>query len=640
MIERILDVLRALAIGMPLMAIVSESFRIWRNGRYTTLALCYVLLAVNEVAFMGLGIPFYYYHMLLDSVLITVAAAALFSGDPNRLVYVKANLPVHFVLGFGLAATTVVFHMSAGRDKILAAVDILLVVFCNGFIMLRSTEENRAFYSMVLLTWLVCHFGMHLHHPVVNSLLTAGFFGTLATTIAREVLFLNRRILQENSLLIRARDVVLSMLNDISSSVKNISSVDYTLNRVLETMVETLAVEGAAVYTVDQLGADKKFLRFSQSSGLFWPMHAEVEQVFTRQSFVDEHLRKTPFQMGEGVVGIVAEREEMLSLDRENDSPRMKDLGLNTRNIRNLLAVPLKVKEQVLGVLVVQNLQDNESFGPNDIHLLQALGDQAAISINNVHMYAELARTDRIRQEMTIATEIQRRLLPETVPDRDNLKIATFIQPAKEVGGDYYDFIDNKDGSLGIVIGDVSGKGLPAGMIMIIARTVLQIVARDRTSAKDIVGDFSREMYPRMGRGQFMTLNFLLWEEAARMLRYSGAGHEHILWFHGNTGRTEKIRAGGMAVGLTEDPSAIIKQSDLQTQPGDVILLYTDGITEARNDKDEMYTLRALQTSFESHARLVAPDKILDRVMDDVRAFAGDTEQYDDITLLVLSVAA
>jgi serine phosphatase RsbU (regulator of sigma subunit) len=371
-------------------------------------------------------------------------------------------------------------------------------------------------------------------------------------------------------------------------------------------------------------------------------MHAELDGVFTRQQFMKEHLEKTVYKVGEGVVGIVAQKKEMFRLERTHDADEMKRLGLNTRNIRNVLAVPLKVKDLVLGVLVVQNRKEEGVFNQNDMHLLQALGDQAGLSINNVRMYSELAKTDRLRQEMNIASDMQRQLLPTTIPAVENLKIAAYIRPAKEVGGDYYDFVENTDKSLGIVIGDVSGKGLPAGLIMVMAKTVLQIIARNESDAKTVVSQFAIEMYPKMHRGQFMTLNYLIWQPATRTLHCAGAGHEHILWYHRAASNTvEKIKAGGMAVGLIDDPTPHIKEHALAAEPGDVFLLYTDGITEARNKKDdELFTLKRLITAFEACAPLSSPDLICEKIIGTINEFSEGIDQYDDITLVVLSVVS
>jgi serine phosphatase RsbU (regulator of sigma subunit) len=641
MLEALLSALFFIALGMPVMIIVTESFRIVKNVRFFLLADLYLILVANEVLFTALGADFYYYHVLIDCVLITFATAIYADSETPELRYPRRFVPGHIIICLGLIACTARFIVAPGEVNFIVGVNLVLVCFINGWILFRSLEDGLYAFLAILSFWLLMHFGKYSQPDWINALLTLAFFGTVAVYTGVQLLMLNKKTLAENNLLIKARDVVLAMLNDISSSMNNLSSVDFTLNRVLETILETLGVEGAAIYALDREMPEAPILRFSQASGLFWPMHAELDQVFTRQAFMKEHLEKTIYRVGEGVVGLVAQKKEMCRLERAHDADEMKRLGLNPRNIRNVLAVPLKVKEQILGVLVVQNRKAEGVFNLNDTHLLQALADQAGLSINNVHMYAELAKTDRLRQEMNIASDMQRQLLPTAIPSAENLSIAAYIRPAKEVGGDYYDFVENTDKSLGIVIGDVSGKGLPAGLIMVMAKTVLQIVARDESNAKTIVSQFAREMYPKMHRGQFMTLNYLLWQPKTRTLHCAGAGHEHILWYHKDNDRAlDKIRAGGMAVGLIEDPTALIKEHALTAAPGDVFLLYTDGITEARNKKDELFTLKRLMSAFEQCAPLSNPDLICERIIGTINEFSEGIDQYDDITLVVLSVVS
>lgn len=428
------------------------------------------------------------------------------------------------------------------------------------------------------------------------------------------------------------------MLSDISSSAQSLVSVDYTVVRVLEAIVEALSVEGAAVYRADAKPGAAARYRFAHSSGVFWTMQVQREHMAGKTSFLTADLKRESYAAGDGIVGMVAQEGHAFELDRGADRARMRTLGINTHNIRNVLAVPLHIKRQMLGVLVVQNRKNKSSFTTDDIRMLGALVDQAAVSINNAHMYEELARTDRIRQEMDIASDIQRQMLPSKPPAAANLRVHPFIRPAKEVGGDYYDFVDLGGGRLGIVIGDVSGKGLPAGMVMVMARTTMQIVARGSSGAREVMTRFSSEMYPRMRRGQFMTMNYLLWNDAQRSVTFCGAGHEHVLWYHAASRSVERIRAGGVATGILEDPSKFLSETSLEMQSGDVFVLYTDGVTEARNPAGDMFTLGRLQQAVERNAGRNDAERICTGIIDEVAVFTGDAEQFDDMTLLVATV--
>jgi serine phosphatase RsbU (regulator of sigma subunit) len=626
--------------GMPVMVALTEANRFRGRPRLVALLITYLTFTANEILFVGLGPPFYFLHTLIDAMAFGAGAYLLVSLEAENGAYSKAAFgSVYVILGILFVATFAGAQADPAQVQSLAAVVLILSAFGYGYLIITSIEEPVGMVVSVLSLWVLAHLGMYNQNVVVNRFLIIGFFAALAISIGRRVYRDHMAVVKENALLVRTREIIVEMLNGISSSEKDNNSTEQTLNRILETINETLFVEGSSIYELQTEG-DESYLRFSQSTGLFWPMDANIDEVFTQQAFVKESLRKSVFALGDGFVGKVAQQGEPLRIDRESSREEMRAVGLNTRNIRNIMGVPLRVKDELLGVLVVQNYTKEAAFGYQELYLLQSLADQAASAINNVRMYAELARTNRIRQEMRIANDIQKHLLPRVIPSVDHLQVATFIKPAKEVGGDYYDFIENNDGTLGTVIGDVSGKGLPAGMMMVIAHAAFQIVAKDNRDTREIVTRFSREMYTKMNRGQFITLNYLIWDSTMHQLQYTGAGHEHLLLFRNEGKQTEKIRAGGVAVGLMNDPGDLAKQRTLDLRKGDVLVLYTDGITEARNPNDEMFSLDRLQESVSRHAHLPDAEKISNNIIAEVFEFMNGSEQYDDMTLLVLSVTS
>lgn len=648
MIFQLLTLLFYGAMIAPVVFIFTQRSRFHQSPRFLVFAIAYSIFVITELAFFAYSVHYRqpasalstFVHAVIDSILIFSGTMFLVFEPPTRENPETRWGPFYAQVfqGAGLLVLIVFYVGMPAQALSLVTLLVMFTTVTTVIFLVRNLDDEAIPFLRIIVLWALRHIMIYFNSERATLVFGVLFVSALVWEINKVVISFNNKIVQENALLIKARDTVVTMLNDISSSVKNISSIEYTLVRVLETIIDSLSVEGAAIYAVEQRADGSQRLRFSQSSGIFWTMDMGEAQSLTRTTIDREHLRKALFMPGEGVVGLVAQTQDYVTLDRSHDTPRMKQLGLNPRNIRNILAVPLKVKDQLLGVLVVQNRKNVSSFGEDDMQLLSALTDQASISINNVRMYTELARTDRLRQEMSIATNIQKSLLPKTVPTSETLRISPFFHPAKEVGGDYYDFIESSEGNHSIVIGDVSGKGLPAGMIMIIARTALQIVARGQTDVHSVVVRFSQEMYSRMRRGQFMTLNFLRWEEDTRTLHFAGAGHEHILWFRKENNEVERIRAGGIAVGLVDDPSALIKKQELVTKPGDVLLLYTDGVTEARDHNEVMFGLNRLSDSLKNHAACEDPDSIRDNVMEDVFEFMGETEQYDDITMLILSV--
>ncbi len=627
-------------LAAPVVLLMTQMSRIRRTPQMTALASCYGVLVLDEFLFMQLHQSYYFYHVLVSCTVVSVCAGLLSMMERPAGKDGSGRLwPYYLVLTAALTGIATRVYQAPQSMGAMAVTALLMVLVINGVVLIRNIDDNAIPYVSIAALWALRNAVAYQPWPWLNTILGGAQFGVLSLYVMGRARRANQGLVDERDLLVRERDMVVNMLYDISSSAQSITSVNFTLMRVLEAIIEAIQVEGAAVYTKDEKAGTGIRLRYAQSSGVFWTMQLHAEHGAGKTTFVASDLKREVYAVGEGLVGMVAESLESLELDRGADRLEMRNLGLNPHNIRNVLAVPLKVKDKLLGVLVVQNRQHKATFGESDTRLLNALAEQASIVINNARMFEELAKTDRIRQEMNIASDIQNQLLPKTVPVSEHLRVHPFIRPAKEVGGDYYDFIESGEGSFAIVIGDVSGKGLPAGMVMVIARTTLQIVARGQSDTKEVLTRFSREMYPRMRRGQFMTINLLVWDDAHRVLRYSGAGHEHILWHRADRGASERIRAGGVAVGLLEDPASYLSETKLEMGAGDVFVLYTDGITEARNAHEEMYTLNRLQESLDRYARLQDAEKISGAIMKDVLEFCGDAEQYDDMTLLVATVS-
>jgi serine phosphatase RsbU (regulator of sigma subunit) len=622
---------------LTILLLLTQYFHFSDSHRYRLLFVSYVIFAANELVFLWLGNQFSYFHMLIDCIVISVAILGLASVE-MKLSSISGQFLFHYALFYiALFATTVLALIDSTKSERLGMVLIGLVAVFVIVVLIQEKSRSIIIGLSTMTLWCAAHLAHFFDAEEIGNLLVLFFFCLIAILAESHILSANKKVVNENILLSKFRNVVLGMLNSISASTDYLTSIDNTLQRILETISQAFAVQSAGLYVAEQRG-EEKVLKYSGSLGLFYPLEPQDEFVFTKPQLIKDHLEKSYYPLGEGIVGTVAQTGKPLALDAVSNMGRMIDLGLKTHVIKSILAVPLSIGNELFGVIVIQNNNEKSFFSDNDVLLLQALADQCGISISSVRMYLELGRTTRLRQEANIAMRIQKQLLPKSVPVLEHLRISPFIEPAKEVGGDYYDFVKHDDHTLGIVIGDVSGKGVPAGMMMAIAKAIIQIVTREERNTKEIISRFSREIYSNMQAGQFMTLNYLIWDDVSRMITFSGAGHEHVLWFHGGSGRTDKIKAGGLAAGLVEDSSQYIQQQELRCDKGDVIVLYTDGVTEARNDASEIFTLRRLISSVESYAYLADPEKIRDNILKDVREFVAGFEQYDDITLLVLTV--
>ncbi|MDD5654432.1 MAG: PP2C family protein-serine/threonine phosphatase, partial [Candidatus Omnitrophica bacterium] len=243
---------------------------------------------------------------------------------------------------------------------------------------------------------------------------------------------------------------------------------------------------------------------------------------------------------------------------------------------------------------------------------------------------------ERLAEEMKLGREIQIALLPQELPIINGLNVQGLMQPAKEIGGDYYDFISLPDkDKLSVVIGDVSGKGVAAGLLMAMAKTAIHTLSQDEPSPKKILLRTNQILNQHIGGHKFMTLLYLMWQAKTRTLTYSSAGHEHILIYRSAAGCVESIMSGGFMLGMVLDIDKFLEEKQIQLQPHDKILLYTDGVTEAHNQAQDQFGLERLIDAFKKHGGEPAA-KLMQSIKEEVYSFMGSYPQYDDITLVVL----
>ena len=243
----------------------------------------------------------------------------------------------------------------------------------------------------------------------------------------------------------------------------------------------------------------------------------------------------------------------------------------------------------------------------------------------------------RMSSELDIASQIQKDVLPKVAPNSPGLDIVAKTRSAAEVGGDSFDFLPSPDGNQTFIyIGDVTGHGVPAGLVMVMVDTLIHsMISQGLTSSKDVLVNTNALLTPRISARLFMTLIMMRWDAVQQKMYYTGAGHEHILIYRAKTETVEASRAGGIALGMIPDNSKVIQEKEIQLEIGDSILLYTDGITEAKNTAGEMYVVDLVAESFKKHGYLPSAESIFDHVTQDFANFVGEYVQVDDITMIV-----
>ena len=244
----------------------------------------------------------------------------------------------------------------------------------------------------------------------------------------------------------------------------------------------------------------------------------------------------------------------------------------------------------------------------------------------------------RMSSELDIAAQIQKDVLPKEAPEAPGLDIVAKTRTASEVGGDIFDFLSSADNSqIFIYIGDVTGHGVPAGLVMMMVETLITaIVSQGVLNGKDLMLNTNALLTPRISSRLFMTAVMLRWDKVQQKMYYTGAGHEHILIYRAKTEIVEMIRSGGIALGMIPDSAKITEEKEIPLEIGDAIVLYTDGITEARNQTDEMYGVERLQEALKKNGYQPSAEGIFNHLTTDFSQFVGEYVQVDDITMIVI----
>jgi sigma-B regulation protein RsbU (phosphoserine phosphatase) len=298
-----------------------------------------------------------------------------------------------------------------------------------------------------------------------------------------------------------------------------------------------------------------------------------------------------------------------------------------------MLVVPLLVADEVIGALVADDVEAPRMFSERRVRILSGIASQAAVAIENARLQAQEAERARLSRELELAREIQQSLLPQHAPEVAGYQVAHRWQAAQEVGGDLIDFVPLSSGSVGMVIADVSGKGIPAALYMVFARTLLRAVAFSGREPAAMLVRTNELVVADSTSDYFVTAYYALLDAQRHTLIYSSAGHNLALYVPADGAAPRPLTTLGVPLGIVT--GAVIEQQALALEPGDVVLFYTDGVTEALNLAGEEFGAERLALLL--HTQRSAPaETIADAIEAAVRDFVGGAVQHDDFALIVV----
>jgi sigma-B regulation protein RsbU (phosphoserine phosphatase) len=402
------------------------------------------------------------------------------------------------------------------------------------------------------------------------------------------------------------KEILLDMDRLISSSL----DLDEVLGLILDSLRRLVRYDAAAIFLIDR---EKK----------------EVSEIKTRgfDPALEPDLR---LKMGQGLVGWVAQNKETVIVPDVEKDPRYIEARHETKS--EILA-PIITDRRIIGVFNLESNQTN-AYDSDDLNLLTAFASHCAVAIERTRLHKEIIVKKKLEEELLIARNIQQSFLPAEDPNLPGFDISGINIPSEQVGGDYYDFIPIVENQIGVAIGDVAGKGIPAALIMASFRASLKAEIRNNYAIRTICFKVNNLLYESLERENYVTAVYGVLDIKNKVFTFSNAGHNPPI-LRKKEGKIRHLTEGGLALGVIQNSE--YKERALNLKPGDVILFYTDGVTEAKNESEEEFGTKRLEKILVENPDLKAKE-LQDKIYQEVRGFTGTESREDDLTMIIIKV--
>lgn len=329
----------------------------------------------------------------------------------------------------------------------------------------------------------------------------------------------------------------------------------------------------------------------------------------------------------------IIETKKVIVIDEFIHDRRTRNIARSVKNIGSLICVPLVSQEQMIGILYAAKKMDY-SFDQEDTDLISTFADHVTIAIENSRLIEQSLERERLQQELMVAQKVQKKLLPQHLPEPDGFELDAFSAPAFEVGGDYYDIATLDDNRIGIVIGDVSGKGVSAAFYMAELKGIFQALSKSCKSTTEFLIKANNALYGSIDKSAFISLIYAIVDTESAAMTLSRAGHCPMVHVHNGSAKLHK--PNGIGLGLTGASlfNDVIEEETVPLAPGDICVFYTDGITEARNPAGEEFGAKRLVTVITNNKHRSARD-LRNVILIEVSAFTKMQTFDDDLTIVI-----
>ena len=407
---------------------------------------------------------------------------------------------------------------------------------------------------------------------------------------------------------------------------------------IVEGATRILDAHGGALYVTDRTGGKLTPAFISNGCPPLVDVPPDIlQQAAATPIALESYLRLRSIVPGEGLIGRVWQTGQSVCFSELSQVPELAKLRDSAFGTASVMAASLSYGKQDLGVLAVANGPKSAPFSQGDFIVFKSIAEQSAFALYNAIIYSMANEKKRLDHDLEIARDIQRILLPAEAPAINGFQISGINVPARQVSGDYFDYIHVDDERLGVAIADVSGKGVPASLIMAICRSVLRAEAARNPSPADVLRKVNRQLYPDIKEDMFISMAYLILDHERNGITLARGGHDAPLLYKQQSQSVTPIKSPGMVLGIDSGNvfDRITNDFAVPLERDDCLILYTDGVTEALNTEGDEFGLERTTESVRASASNGA-QAIVRRVIDDVRNFAGSQPQNDDITLIAI----
>jgi sigma-B regulation protein RsbU (phosphoserine phosphatase) len=484
-----------------------------------------------------------------------------------------------------------------------------------GTIRMSASPNGLASIDEAKITSLAEKYG--LDSKQIKSLATTLLRSRETRPAAIQFLFLmanaiTRLCFQEFQL--RQRINELTAVYNVTMMLADARDLPRVLQRTAELVAEVMNVKAVSIRLIDR----------------------EQDELVIRAVFnlSREYLNKGPVRLSKAAIDQIAlsprgyEYVKNMATDPRVQYPQ----EAVREGIASMLSVGMRYKGKAIGALRLYTAEE-ETFSQAKIDLLKAIASQAASAIENSRLLAESIEAEALEKQVRMAADVQQRMIPQTPPQLPGIDLSSVYVPSFDLGGDFFDYIQLPDGNLGLVIADVSGKGVPASLIMASVRAALRAQVDNVYYLYEVMSRINKMLYRDTKASEFVTLFYGVLDTRNRRFTFSNAGHPPAMLLR--DGKISELTTDNMVLGV--DPNETFRQQFIDLKPNDLLLLYTDGLPDAMNFKDETFGHKRIVEAFAKGG--ATAETVAQGILWDMRRFVGMTRRTDDVTMIVARIS-